>query len=539
MQGISRRLLMIIVFVGIVWNLMQAATARYRCMWRDDPATSMVIGWDQVAGSNPVLYYDVVDHGMDFGAYRMSKTPDQILAARGMSNHFVRLGGLKPNTVYYFIIKDSDGLSRPMSFKTAPDNPNARLSIIAGGDSRNHREARISANKLVGKLRPTVVLFNGDMTADDSAGAWRKWLDDWQHTIGTDGRLFPVIVARGNHEASNESLVEIFDVGNPGLVYALNFGGNLLRIYTLNSMIPSGGEQRDWLESDLRQHQDMTWRFAQYHHAIRPHTSGKPEKDELLIHWATLFHKYKVQLLIESDSHVAKWTYPIRPSNDRGSEQGFIRDDENGSVYIGEGCWGAPLRAVDDDKSWTRNSGSFNQFNWIFVDSEKVEVRTVMTDISDNVGEVSDRNIFEPPIGLSLWNPSNGDVLVISKDKPKPPPVVADAPPRKSSGSPASSQSLAGNMQPESNDDDDWSNQPKIQCDNSGNITFRYTLKQGCKVVALLLDEKFTVLSRLELGNQIAKTHLKELNLQNLKSGRYFLVIKGGENVVGKYQVIR
>ncbi|MBK7869786.1 MAG: metallophosphoesterase [Saprospiraceae bacterium] len=102
------------------------------------------------------------------------------------------------------------------------------------------------------KLRPHFVLFNGDMTSDDSPAEWKKWLDDWQETIGSDGRLFPIVVARGNHEASNASLVEVFDVVNSGLVYALNFGGNLLRIYTLNSMIPSGGEQRDWLEADLQ-----------------------------------------------------------------------------------------------------------------------------------------------------------------------------------------------------------------------------------------------------------------------------------------------
>jgi len=537
MQEISRRLFIAVVLMLLFGNAIQAATARYRCMWRDDPATSMVIGWDQVSGSDPVLYFDVKDHGMNFGAYRMSMRPNHVVNARGMSNHFVRLNGLQPNTVYYFIIKDSDGLSRPMSFKTAPDDPAARLSIIAGGDSRNHREARISANKLVGKLRPTMVLFNGDMTGDDSAAAWRRWLDDWQHTISTDGRLFPIVVARGNHEASNKSLVEIFDVKNSGLVYALNFGGDLLRVYTLNSMIPAGGEQRDWLEADLRKHQNVTWRFAQYHHAIRPHTSGKPEKDELLLKWATLFHKYDVQLVIESDSHVAKWTYPIRPSRERGSDEGFIRDDENGSVYIGEGCWGAPLRATDDDKSWTRSSGSFNQFNWIFVDAEKVEVRTVMTDISDNVGTVSDRNIFEPPIGLSLWNPPGGDVLLI-RNKSFAPPVVADPPAHE----PATGQSLAAAAQSaasKSAAEKEWARQPRIQCDESGDIVFRYTLKRSCNVLVLLLDEQFTVLDRLSLGQQTAKTHLKELNLQKLKSGRYFLVIKGGEDVVGKYQIIR
>ncbi len=518
-------------------NAVEAANTRYRCMWREDPATSMVIGWDQISGGNAVLHYDVIDHGQKTDAYRLSHKPDKVLNARGMNNHFVRLTNLKPATVYYFVIRDSEGVSRRMSFRTAPDNPSERLSIIAGGDSRNHRDARKSANKLVSKLRPHFVLFNGDMTADDSPNEWKKWLDDWQETIGSDGRLFPVLVARGNHEASNESLVEIFDVANSGLIYALNFGGSLLRIYTLNSMIPSGGEQRDWLEADLKKYGQMSWRFAQYHHAMRPHTSDKSEKDDLIIHWATLFQKYKVQLAIESDSHVAKWTYPIRPSKESGSDQGFIQDDENGTVYIGEGCWGAPLRKNDDDKAWTRASGSFNQFNWIFVDKDKVEVRTVMTDVSANVGEVSDRNPFEPPIGLSLWNPPTGDVLIMYKEKP----VVAAKPPVQASP-PASGKTL-GNTTPAKNtssdSDEDWSAQPKVLCDAAGKAAIRYTLKNACNVTILLLNESFTVLDRLTFNGQPAKTHLKELTFTNLKSGTYYLVIKGGEDVVGKYQLLR
>lgn len=527
--------LLLVVFFAIT---AKSANTRYRCMWREDPATTMVIGWDQVSGGNAVLYYDLNDHGQKTDTYRYSHKPDKVLNARGMNNHFVRLTNLKPATVYYFVIRDSEGVSRRMSFKTAPDNPSERLSIIAGGDSRNHRDARKSANKLVSKLRPHFVLFNGDMTADDSAAEWKKWLDDWQETIGSDGRLFPVLVARGNHEASNESLVEIFDVANTGLVYALNFGGSLLRIYTLNTMIPTGGEQRDWLEADLKKYGQMTWRFAQYHHAMRPHTSDKAEKDELIIHWATLFQKYKVQLAIESDSHVAKWTYPIRPSKEAGSDQGFIQDDENGTVYIGEGCWGAPLRQNDDDKTWTRASGSFNQFNWIFVDKDKVEIRTVMTDVSANVGEVSDRNLFEPPIGLSLWNPPTGDVLVIDREKP----VLAAAKPTAQASTPTSSKTLANTTVPRNTSTDgeeDWSTQPKVLCDAAGKAAIKYTLKNACNVTILLLNESFTVLDRLTFNGQPAKTHLKELTFTNLKSGTYYLVIKGGDDVVGKYQLIR
>ena len=133
---------------------------------------------------------------------------------RGMNNYFVRLRNLQPSTTYYFVIQDSEGCSKRMSFKTAPDNPYERLSIIAGGDSRNYREARQNANKIVAKLRPHCVMFGGDMTGADSDEQWKMWMDDWQLTIARDGRITPIIVTRGNHEQDNRSLVNLFDVNN-------------------------------------------------------------------------------------------------------------------------------------------------------------------------------------------------------------------------------------------------------------------------------------------------------------------------------------
>lgn len=430
MQGFRFRFILI-VFCFFIIDAVQAETARYRCTWRGNPATSMVIGWDQISGSSPVLYFDRVDHGRKVSAYPNYKKPTHTVEDKNMHNHFVRLSGLKPNTTYYFVIKDSEGVSQRMSFKTAPADDSERLSIIAGGDSRNNRGARLDANKLVSKLRPHFVMFSGDMTDNDTPQEWIEWFNDWQKTFGSDGRIFPIVVTRGNHEASNQSLVNLFDVKSPDLYYALNFGGNLLRIYTLNTLIPSGGAQKSWLQSDLASSSDKTWKFAQYHQAMRPHTESKPEKNELILNWATLFHKYKVNVAVESDAHVVKWTYPIRPSRESGSQDGFIRDDDNGTVYIGEGCWGAPLRSSNDKKSWTRDSDSFNQFKWIFVDKYKIEIRTIKTDGATRVAEVNHQNIFEPPYGLVMWTPRNGGVVKIRNKKyqeEEPEPDFADEP---------------------------------------------------------------------------------------------------------------
>jgi len=394
-------------------NILSALTDRYRIMWVDDPATTMTIGWEQISGSDPVVYFDKNNGGQDFANYGLSQKVDRKIRSKGMNNHFVRLTNLQANTIYHFIIKDNEGVSQRMSFKTAPDNPYERLSIIAGGDSRNHRKARCKANLLVSKLRPHAVMFGGDMTGGDIERQWKAWFDDWQKTMTTDGHLTPIIPARGNHEMSNQSLVDMFDVRNKKNIYALNLGGSLLRIYTLNSMIAAGGDQRNWLENDLSQQPHIKWKMVQYHHAIRPHMSKKSERNTQLKNWGNLFYKYGVYLVCESDAHVVKTTYPIRPSKERGSDEGFIRDDERGTVYVGEGCWGAPLRRNNDDKKWTRASGSFNQFKWIFIDLKGIEVRTIKVDNAEQVTSVDVNDIFSEPAGLDVWMPRTGSVLRI------------------------------------------------------------------------------------------------------------------------------
>lgn len=406
----------IICILLIVPCFLFSKNNKYRAIWNDDPATTMTIGWSQYSGSGAVIYYDIKNHGQKSRAYSYSKKVDRKERFRDMNNEFARLKNLKPNTKYYFFIKDSEGASKVFWFKTAPNTPDKRLSIIAGGDSRNHREGRQNANRLVAKLRPHCVMFGGDMTSSDNSKQWKEWLNDWQLTITSDNQLIPIIPARGNHEYSNGTIMKIFDAPNANVYYGLTIGGNLLRTYTLNSLIAPGGNQSKWLELDLKINQGAIWKMAQYHHPIRPHTSRKSEKQKQYNNWANLFYKYQVQLVVESDAHVCKTTYPIRPSYEKGHVEGFIRDDKKGTVYVGEGCWGAPLRPNNDDKNWTRASGSFNQIKWIWVDNQKIEVRTIKTDNAKMVLSLSTSNIFKVPENINLWKPKTGSVVRILKN---------------------------------------------------------------------------------------------------------------------------
>ena len=343
----------------------------------------------------------------------MSSPKNQIkfITLKKMNNTFVHLSNLTPNTKYYFVIKDKVGVSPRFWFKTASNNPSGRLSIVAGGDSRNNRLPRQRANTIVKKLRPDFVYFGGDMTDRGTNKQWKRWFRDWQLTIGDDGRMIPIVVARGNHESSNEQLEKLFGT-NPEVYYAMTFGGDLLRAYVLNTQSSIGGNQTQWLKEDLEKHQNsVLWKFAIYHKPMRPIVRKKSEGTNQYKHWAPLFYKYRMNLVVESDSHAVKSTYPIKP--DPSGEEGFVRDDKNGTVYVGEGCWGAPLRRANDGKSWTMSQGSFNQVKWIFVDQQQIEVRTVKVDNADKVATVNDKERFKMPNNIDLWNMKNGTVQII------------------------------------------------------------------------------------------------------------------------------
>ena len=58
---------------------LEARSIRFRAMWREDPATSMVIGWDQVSGTTPLFCYDEVDNGPKADVYKLKRKPDQVV----------------------------------------------------------------------------------------------------------------------------------------------------------------------------------------------------------------------------------------------------------------------------------------------------------------------------------------------------------------------------------------------------------------------------------------------------------------------------
>jgi hypothetical protein len=403
----------LLIFLNLISIFCHSKVEFVRAMFNSDASKFITIGWNQVSGTNPVLFYDT-DNSKE--VFRTQIEISSCNDSKRFKTNFVRLKNLNPSTKYYFYIQDSEGKSRTYHFSTVSDNSDIQLSFIAGGDSRDNRKIRSLGNQMVAKIRPDAVFFNGDFTGIDIPSQWKDWFEDWEKTISEDGRISPLVVTRGNHEHSNQVLVDLFDVQSSIICYSTTFGGDLLNVISLNSEIMKVFAQKVFLKKTLKDHAHFHWQIPQYHRPIRAHVASKKEMETQYKNFVPLFEKYpNVRLCLENDSHTCKVTWPIVSSNAKESSEGFIRDDEKGIVYVGEGCWGAPIRKADDLKPWTRDAEAVYQVNWIFVTKEKIEVRTILYENVEEVEDLTDKNRFEMPENIKLWGPTNGTVVEIFK----------------------------------------------------------------------------------------------------------------------------
>ncbi len=399
-------------------------TEHYRIIWDDDPSSKATIAWKQISGANGAVYYGTNDFGRVYTNYPSQKTVDKVgnfTIGGTIDTCFARLTGLQPDMAYYFVIKDDAGVSPRYWFLTAPDTPKP-FTFIGGGDSRSNPEPRRKANRMVAKLRPLFVCFTGDMINTSVATEWNEWFGDWQETICSDGRVIPLIPYRGNHEgydaADNPPFFELFDTTAENY-FSFSVGGSLMRFYVLNSEMDDNATkwnaQTSWLTNDLAANAAFhTHLAAGYHKPMRPHNSGKSEGTFEYAAWAQPFYDHGMNVVFEADSHTVKRTWPIKPDAGGGSDESFIRDDANGTVYTGEGCWGAPLRSADDLKAWTRDAGMFYSFDWVHVYPSYMELYTIMVDNEAAAGNLQEGDVFSLPSGIDLWKPANGTRVIIN-----------------------------------------------------------------------------------------------------------------------------
>ncbi len=314
---------------------------QWRVIWKDHPAHQATISWSTARRGK--LHRVLVTSGNGDEARVVECHRNGPYTGGNAFYHHARLADLQPST-RYDIVLESDGQRSPkMYFVTAPDDDRP-IHLLFGGDSRSGRQARQQINRMMAQMAtrdPSIIAFahGGDyVVTGHRFDLWDAWLSDHELTVTADGRLVPIIPARGNHD-SGKLFDEVFDfpVGDTNY-YALNLTAQV-RLITLNTNISAGGDQAQWLADELQRSRPRhRWLLAQYH---RPAFPAVKIPGAARRHWVPLFEQYHLDLACESDGHVIKRTSPIRNE----------KFDPTGVVYIGEGGLGVTQR-TPDVKRW-------------------------------------------------------------------------------------------------------------------------------------------------------------------------------------------
>ena len=117
-----------------------ADSSSVRLVWNEDPTSTISIVWDGKMTEDATVYYGIKDKGRKYWKYSHSQTPYRTFDYYEMNTNYVKLSDLEADKAYYFVVKDSEGLSDRYWFRTAPDQPKP-FTFVAGGDTKSDGDA--------------------------------------------------------------------------------------------------------------------------------------------------------------------------------------------------------------------------------------------------------------------------------------------------------------------------------------------------------------------------------------------------------------
>jgi hypothetical protein len=309
---------------------------------RDDLAHAMTVTWQSLEeGSGSTVLYDTEPRGSDPGLYAYSAegVAHTYSGASGFI-HDVELTGLEPETTYYLVCGGEGGWSGEMAFRTAPLG-RRDLRFVVGGDSRSNPDDRDAVSSAMGEVSPGFVLFSGDLVNDGAIqGQWDGFFVHMdEHWTGEDGLTIPIVPALGNHEKNTVNYFDQFALPGNEEWFSIDYGPDL-HIVVLNSEASVEGfaAQTLWLEEDLEEHADYSWKVVLLHRNILP--SYHDWWITGINRWVPIWDTHGVDLVVTGHSHNYMRSNPVNLTASMEEAQPSFSE---GVMYISSGGWGAPL----------------------------------------------------------------------------------------------------------------------------------------------------------------------------------------------------
>jgi hypothetical protein len=365
--------------------LAQSGPRHVYLTWQGDTSTSMTVVFQTMQPvEKPIVYYGT----------ESSRTLDEYEATQvgrptrfpGLERwvHFVKLSGLQPGQTYYFRAGGSSiGFSSERKFRTiAMEREPVRF--VAGGDmwiEPATRQLMVQA----ASQSPQFALVGGDMAYADGrlshVNFWDKWFDGWDENMVTpSGHSIPMVLAIGNHETvggfegqpEDAPYYYHFFKQDEHAYFSRQFGPDII-VYVLDSghTTPQGGVQARWLADEMERTANIRHRFALYHVPCYPSYPGAfsvPMAVGGRKHWVPLFDRYRLTAAFENHYHTFKRTHPLRGG----------KVDPDGTVYLGDGCWGRPPRKINKNRTWYEAVAESRRHVWLVdVDGDTVRYRAM------------------------------------------------------------------------------------------------------------------------------------------------------------------
>jgi hypothetical protein len=356
----------------------------WRLIWKTDPAREATVSWNTEAEGETSIVRFRSEDGEHTGEVEAQRNGRFTGSGDKLHYHHARLSDLRPDTRYELTL-DTDGETKSgLWFRTAPAE-DKDVELLFGGDSRSSQPDRQIMNRYMASLlheRPKLLglAHGGDYIATGkSLEQWTEWMSDHELTTTEDGRLLPIIPARGNHDGG-DLYGEVFDFEDDRMYFATTITEEI-RFITLNSETVTGGDQAAWLEDELQKSRpEYRWLVAQYH---RPAYPAVKSPGRALRDWVPLFEKYRLDLACEADGHCIKRTVPIL----------FGKPDPEGVPYIGEGGLGVGQRTPKSNLWYLDEGGYASRGNHVQVLSfsgDSLHYQSLSPE-----GEVLDEHTFE------------------------------------------------------------------------------------------------------------------------------------------------
>ncbi len=262
---------------------------------------------------NPVT----VEYGVDtsYGDTATTESIEATTAEPATYVHNVKLTGLKPDTLYYYTVRQDDGSgvrqngsgvqqgSSPAHTFTTAAGPGTSFRFAWAADFRTGTGVHDAIAKRLREANPRFLLYGGDLCLDGSYEAFKNefFRPDELALISET----PFFNATGNHEGWLQNTraftqAPASNSGNQGY-YSFDYGD--VHILVLNNQVSyaMGSPQYNFARSDLESTR-KTWKIVIAH---RPaYAGGGHGEDEGMKAMATgIFEPNKVDMVIAGHSH--------------------------------------------------------------------------------------------------------------------------------------------------------------------------------------------------------------------------------------------